>query len=130
MIVADASVFIDALIDTSSRGKQARDLVAQFELVAPAIMDAEVLSSLRRQLRAKTITPDHASFAVQRLRRLEIKRVALEALTPRMWELRDNLTPYDAAYVSLAEALQLPLWTADKRLAQAPGTHCAIHILE
>ena len=129
MIVVDASVFTDALIDASDRGKQARDLLAQWQPVAPAIVDAEVLSSLRRQLRSETITRDHAGFAIQRLRRIDIRRVLLDSLAPRMWELRDNLTPYDAAYVALAEAAKLPLWTADKRLAQAPGTDCEIHIL-
>ncbi|MGH3428367.1 MAG: type II toxin-antitoxin system VapC family toxin [Bryobacteraceae bacterium] len=130
MIVVDASVFTDALIDAMDRGHQARDLLAHSQPVAPAIVDVEVLSSLRRQLRSGTITPDHASFAIQRLRRLDIRRVLVDVLTPRIWELRDNLTPYDAAYVALAEALELPLWTADKRLAQAPGTNCTVHILE
>jgi len=129
VIVVDASVVADALIDPAERGRAARKILNDQPAIAPAIVDAEILSSLRRRLRAGVITADLSSFAVQRLRRLDIQRTVLDELVPRMWELRHNLTPYDAAYVALAEALNLPLWTADKRLAQAPGIECTVELL-
>ncbi len=130
MIVCDASVVADALMDPSARGVKARAILKEESLVAPALIDAEVASSVRARLRAGAITEELGSFAVQRLRRLELRRVVFGELVPRMWELRHNLTPYDAAYVAVAEVLDLKLWTADRRLSKAPGIRCTVGLLE
>ncbi len=130
MIVADASVLADALIDPGKRGRQARSRLGAEELAAPAIIDAEVLSTLRKRVNHGSVSLDAAMIAVDALRRMSLRRVVLDGLIARMWELRSNLTPYDAAYVALAEALEIPLMTADKRLAAAPGPRCRIEVFK
>lgn len=82
-----------------------------------------------RRLARGTLAVDRADQAVADLADLGIQRYPHGALMPRIWELRHNLTPYDAAYVALAEALDAPLLTADARLANAPGLRCAVEVM-
>ena len=96
----------------------------------PELADLEVESVLRRQLRAGAIDARRARLALDDLAALPARRAPHRPLLVRCWELRDNLTPYDAAYVALAEALHATLLTGDRRLAQAPGTHCEIEIMQ
>ena len=84
---------------------------------------------MRKLLIRGTLRNDHAEQAVQRWRRLEVQRFALVGFAPRIWALRHNLSAYDACYVSLAEALECPLLTADARIAAAPGPECQIIVL-
>jgi predicted nucleic acid-binding protein len=125
MIVVDASVLATALGDDGRDGDTARERLAGQDLVAPEIIDLEVTSAWRR-----TLSDDRrATLALTDLAELPMQRASHLPLLPRCWEFRHNLTPYDAAYVALAEALDVSLLTADERLSRAPGIRCAIELL-
>ncbi|MGH3274248.1 MAG: type II toxin-antitoxin system VapC family toxin, partial [Streptosporangiaceae bacterium] len=105
MIVADASVLVIALADDGPGGDQARTRLRGEHLAMPELADLEVASVLRRQLRAGTIDARRAGLALDDLAALPARRAPHRPLLARCWELRENLTPYDAAYVALAEAM-------------------------
>jgi predicted nucleic acid-binding protein len=129
VLVADASVLAVALADDGSDGARARDRLRGEELAAPEIVDLEVASVLRKHLAAGMLDDRRARLALTDLADLPMRRAAHLPLLARCWELRDNLTVYDAAYVALAEALGVPLVTADRRLAAAPGVSCPVDVL-
>ena len=129
MLVVDASVLATALADDGTDGDIARGRLRGQELAAPELIDLEVVSVLRRQLSVGRLDARRAGLALDDLLELPIRRVSHRALLRRCWQLRDNLSVYDAAYVALAEALDTPLLTADARLAKAPGVGCAIEVL-
>lgn len=129
MLVVDASVLVAALADDGADGDTARARLRDEELAAPELIDLEVVSVLRRQLSAGTLDARRAQFAVDDLWDLPLQRASHRPLLARCWELRDNLTIYDAAYVALAEALECALVTADTHLANAPRARCAIEVL-
>lgn len=125
MIVVDASAAVLAFAnDADAR----RSLATEVVLVAH-LADAEVASALRAQVRRGSLREDHAWLALDRWMRLGLRRVAVVGLLPRVWELRDDLTAYDATYVALADAHRCELVTADARIAQAPGPACAITVV-
>jgi len=129
VIVADASVLVTALGDDGPDGDLARARLKGERLSAPEIVDLEVTSVLRRQLRSGDIDLRRAGLALADLAALPLRRAPHKPLLARCWELRDNLTPYDAAYVALAEALEVSLLTGDERLARSPGPRCRIEVL-
>jgi predicted nucleic acid-binding protein len=129
VIVADASVLVVALADDGPDGGRARARLRGKRLALPEIADLEVASVLRRQLRAGVIDARRAQLALDDLTALPARRAPHRPLMARCWELRDNLTPYDAAYVALAEAMGVTLLTGDRQLARAPGTRCLIESL-
>jgi len=129
VIVVDASVIASALIDDGTGGVRARDRLRGEQLVAPHLLDLEVASAWRRQTAAGRWTARRASLALADLRDLPVERASHIELLPRCWELRNNLTVYDATYVALAEALDVTLITSDRRLAQSTGIHCTIEML-
>lgn len=129
MIVVDASVTATALGDDNADGDRARARLAGELLVAPELVDVEVLSVWRRQTQRGLMAPKRAQRAGTDLTNLAIRRVAHRPLLPRCWQLRDTVTAYDAVYVALAEALDVPLLTADARLARASGPRCAFEVL-
>lgn len=129
MIVVDASVLVTALVDDGHDGTKARTALTDDALLAPDIIDLEVLSVLRRMSHAGSLDPVRASEAVEDLRHFPLTRVSHVALTTRCWELRENLTPYDAVYVALAEVMGATLLTGDRRLAAAPGIRCTAALL-
>lgn len=116
--VVDASVVVDLLLTASSVSRRA---LADTDPLAPELLDAEVLSAVARLVRGKTLTEQRGRLALRRLARASIERVAIAPLLPGAWELRHNLSPYDALYVALARRLDCPLITADRRIAAAPG---------
>jgi predicted nucleic acid-binding protein len=125
VIVVDASVLATALGDDGSDGDRMRVALAGETLAAPEIIDLEVASVWRR-----TLTDERrAALALSDLHDLPLSRAPHLPLLPRCWELRHNLTPYDAAYVALAEALGSELVTADRRLARAPGVACVVSVV-
>lgn len=126
MIVADASVLAPALSDDGEDGDRARDALRGERLVAPHLIDVEVLSAWRRQAARGHLTARRFELARADLRDLPLQRAAHARLLARAWELRANLTSYDAMYVALAEALSAPLLTADRRIARAAGINCAV----
>jgi predicted nucleic acid-binding protein len=130
VIVADASVLVVALADDGPDGDQARTRLRGEHLAFPELADLEVASVLRRQIKAGALDTRRAGLALNDLAALPARRAPHRPLLPRCWELRDNLTIYDAAYVALAEALKATLLTGDRRLASAPGPQCPIEILQ
>ena len=129
VIVVDAGVVATALADDDGPGREARSALRGHELAAPELVDLEVCSVLRRLVIAGTLGSSRAGQAVADLGDLPLMRAPHAPLVARCWELRHNLTPYDAAYVALAEALGASLLTIDRRLAAAPGPRCAIDVL-
>lgn len=129
MIVVDASVLATALADDGADGDRARARLAGEHVVLPALADLEVTSVLRGAARGGALDSRRVGQALHDLMALPARRVVSTAMLPRIWELRENLTTYDAAYVALAEALDVVLLTADRRLSRAPGPACEIELL-
>ena len=129
MIVVDASVLSVALGDDGGDGASARASLRDQTLVAPELIDLEVASVLRRRVNAGVMTPTRAELALTDLTELPMRRASHRPLLSRCWELRETVTPYDAAYIALAEILGIALLTADGRLARAPGIRCAIEVV-
>lgn len=129
MIVVDASVLAPALADDDSDGDLARERLRGERLAAPELIDLKVASTLRRALRAGRLDQRRSGQALVDLAALPVRRAPHLSLLPRIWELRDNLTAYDAAYVALAEALRATLLTADVALSRAAGVRCEVEIL-
>lgn len=129
MIVVDASVLVTALADDGPDGERFRTRLAGERLAAPHLIDVEVVSAWRRLAAAGHLDERRASFARTDLESLPLQRVPHTPLVDRCWELRSNLTVYDAVYVALAEALEVRLLTADGRLAASSGPTCAIELL-
>jgi len=99
-------------------------------LHAPHLADIEVVQALRRYVREGEIDVDTAETALDDLRALDLQRHAHEPLLERVWELRKNLTAYDAVYMALAEALDGVLITCDRRLSRAPGMGRRVALVE
>ncbi|MCU1484115.1 MAG: putative nucleic acid-binding protein contains domain [Actinomycetia bacterium] len=129
MIVVDASVVVTAVAAVGPDGTLARHRLTGEHLHAPHLLDLEVASALRQLVGRRAIKAAAAATALDELTRLPLRRVPHVRLLPRCWELRHNLSTYDACYVALAEALRLPLLTADQRLARAPGIRCDVELL-
>lgn len=128
MLVVDASVLAVALLDDGPDGERLRGRLRGEDLAAPSLIDLEVVSVWRGLVRGGQAEPDRVAFALDDLRALPLQRVDHTPLVVRCWELRENLTIYDASYVALAEALQAPLLTGDRRIARAPGPRCSIEV--
>lgn len=125
--VVDASVVVAALIDTGAEGRWAERRVREGGLVAPHLMPAQVGNILRRAALSGAIGTDTATMACADLLRLPVDLLDLLAYAPageRVWDLRASVTAYDAWYVSIAEALDAPLVTLDRRLSRAQGPEC------
>ncbi|HEX5610823.1 MAG TPA: type II toxin-antitoxin system VapC family toxin [Solirubrobacterales bacterium] len=129
MIVLDASVLAPALADDGEDGDRVRERLRDEALAAPELIDLEVVSVLRRAVRARNLDERRSGQALTDLATMPLRRVPHLRLLPRIWELRDNLTAYDASYVALAETLGAPLLTADGPLAAAPGIRCEVEVL-
>jgi predicted nucleic acid-binding protein len=119
-----------ALADDGLDGDLARSrLAADTALHAPHLVDLEVLSVLRRQASAGMLDERRVGLAIRDLIDLPITRYPHLPFVRRSWELRGNLTPYDAVYVALAETVGCTLVTADARLSRAPGVGCPVEVL-
>lgn len=129
MIVVDASVLSPALADDGDDGARARQRLRKELLAAPELVDLEVSSVLRRLVAAGRMPLRRAELAMSDLLALPLRRVPHRALLGRCWELRDNLSIYDASYVALAEQLDTTLVTADARLGAAPGPRCKVEVM-
>jgi predicted nucleic acid-binding protein len=125
VIVVDASAALSALLNAGS----ARRLLSAERLHAPHLIDSEVSNALRRHVARAELTPDDGWTVVDTWRRLGVTRHPVFGHLDRVWELRDNLSAYDATYVALAEALDCALVTADTRLSRAPGLRCSITVV-
>ena len=128
--VVDASAVLEVLLQTDRAALVARRLFRAGEnLVAPHLLDVKVAQVLRRyQLRGE-LDDARGRIAIADLKALTLHRYPHEFLIPRVWELRENLTAYDAVYVALAEVLEAPLVTCDFALAGAPGNEAVIELV-
>lgn len=122
--VLDASVLVASTVDSGRNGVWAESIVAGGDLFAPHLVLVEATNILRRLERAHQLNETEAAAARLDIVRLTIGLVPFEPFTDRVWELRSNLTSYDAWYVAVAEALDLPLATLDIRLSRASGPSC------
>ena len=130
MIVVDASALVELLLDTDEAGAVAARLFDSGDsLAAPHLIDVETAHVLRRYARAGEIDNRRGRKAIDDLADMPIRRYPHDILLPRVWDLQHNLTAYDAVYVALAEALDAPLVTRDRRLAGAAGHGAEIELL-
>jgi predicted nucleic acid-binding protein len=118
-----------SLVEDVRRAAVVARLVAGDALYAPAHVDAEVVSAVRGLARSNPTVERVAPAALRHLAVLPLQRVPLAPLLSRMWELRADVTAYDAAYVALAEGLAAPVITCDAKLAAASGTRCAFDLI-
>lgn len=123
-VVVDASVLVAALVDSGDRGGWAEDIISSGPLHAPELARVEATSILRRLERSKQLSSAEANAAHHDLMQLSLETFGFDPFADRIWELRHSITSYNAWYVALAEALQLPLATLDSKLAKAGGAKC------
>ena len=130
MIVLDASAVIELLLNTQGGRRVAARISDPGEsLHAPPLLSVEVAQVLRRYVSGRSVPGDIAIAALDDLAALDVARYAHEPFLPRVWEMRANVTPYDAIYLALAEVLDAPLLTFDRRLAAAPGHGALVELL-
>jgi predicted nucleic acid-binding protein len=130
MIVVDASAAIEVLLRTPAASAVERRLFAPSQtLHAPHLLDVEVAQVVRRYAANGEFDAERGRMALADLADFPLQRYPHDFLLHRVWDLRNNLTAYDAIYVALAEALEAPLLTRDKRLAASPGHHARIELV-
>ncbi|WP_329016120.1 type II toxin-antitoxin system VapC family toxin [Micromonospora rifamycinica] len=130
LIVVDASVLADALVDDGPVGDAARaELTGDPHWAAPGHLLVEVMSVVRGKVLGGKLGLARAEEAIDTLPSLVIDEVGIPGLLDRMWQLRGNVTAYDAAYVAAAEVMACPFVTSDARLAKASGIRCEIRLL-
>jgi predicted nucleic acid-binding protein len=125
VIVADASAAVAAL----THDGLARERLSRVPVHVPHLIDYEVASAMRRRVISGHISEVSGKRALEQWSKIGVERYRAGGLLERIWELRANLTAYDAAYAALAEALGCPLVTADGRLANAPGIRCEVQVV-
>ena len=130
MIVLDASAAVEVLLGSPRHAPALRARLARpgESMHVPHLFDLEVLAALRRHVLRGRLSTDRAAQALAALSDMRAIRYSHSPFRARIWELRANLTPYDAAYVALAEALEAPLVTLDRALAEATGVTAAVEL--
>jgi predicted nucleic acid-binding protein len=126
VIVLDTSAIVEFLAGSDPAAEQIRSLTAGQKLASPHAADLECASTFRGLVQGGKLPPDEAERALELLSRMPIRRYGHVPLLARVWQLRHNMWPYDAAYVALAESLGADLVTLDAKLAKAPGLKCTI----
>ena len=129
MLVVDASVIAPVVADGGRDGVRYRSRLRGERLAAPDLLRVEVLSVLRKHLSRGAISARQAEQAVANLFAPPLIVYPTSLALRRIWELRNNVTPYDACYIGLAESLGCGLLTTDARLARAPGTRCPVELM-
>ena len=120
LVVVDASIVVGALLDVSAQGSRSLKLLTGV-LAAPHLIDAEVMSVLRRGVITGSVVEPQARIATDLFDELRVQRYPFAPFAHRIWTLRETVTTYDAWYVAIGEALDAPLATRDRRLARASG---------
>jgi predicted nucleic acid-binding protein len=130
MIVVDASALLEALLRTPAAKAVDKFLFDPRQtLHAPHLLDVEIAQVIRRYAANGEIDDQRGRAALVDLADFPLRRYPHDFLLPRVWDLRNNLTAYDAVYVALAEALDAPLLTRDRRLAAAAGHHARVELV-
>jgi predicted nucleic acid-binding protein len=130
-MVVDASAMVEVLLNRPSGERLARRLRDPDEtLHAPHLIDLEVAQTLRRYQAVGEMSPQRARQALLAFVQMPLERHPHWPFLDRIWELRRNITAYDAAYIALAEALGVPLLTCDRALASAPGHRAVVELIE
>jgi predicted nucleic acid-binding protein len=130
VIVVDASALLEALLRTpSAAAVEERLFDVRHTLHAPHLIDIELAQVLRRYAATGQVEPGRCQDALEDLSDFPLHRYPHDVLLPRVWELRHNLTAYDAVYIALAEALDARLLTRDRRLAAAPGHRARVDLV-
>ncbi len=129
MLVVDASVLAPALVDGGEDGQRFRERLRGEVVIGPDQLRVEVISVVRRHLHAGRLSQEQAAAAIEDLLEFPVRVSPTGPLLSRMWELREDLTVHDACYAALAEAIDAPLLTADRRLNDAPGLRCTIETI-
>jgi predicted nucleic acid-binding protein len=127
--VVDASVLVEYLAAGEHAEAAAEAIGRERWIWAPALVDAEVGSALRRLTRTKEVSVKKAGVALDDLLQMRLQRVPLGALAERAWQLRDNVSFYDGLYVAVAEELGAPLLTLDARLAKVKGLRTEVELI-
>jgi predicted nucleic acid-binding protein len=127
-IVVDSSAVVAALVDAGADGAWARAGLRDNDLAVPAHLYVEVSNVLRRAVLAGRLGGEIGALAHRDLVAMPLSTFPFEPLADRVWALHPTVTAYDAAFVALAEALDAPLWTVDRRLAAASGPACAFRV--
>ncbi len=125
-VVCDASAIVALLLDSGPDGRWVTSELSDAELLAPSLISFEAANIMRRHELAGLISADQAAQAHADLLDLTVEQWPYELLSGRAWELRQNLSIYDASYVALAELTSTALVTLDKRIAGAPGLRCVV----
>lgn len=125
MIVVDASAALSGLLNDGP----ARRSLSDQQLHAPHLVDSEVASGLRRHVSVRHLTSEQGWAALDTWRHLAVTRYAVHTMLDRVWQLRDNLSAYDAGYVALAELLDCTLLTADAHVSRAGGIRCPVTVV-
>jgi predicted nucleic acid-binding protein len=129
MIVLDASAVVDWLLQTPAGKRIEQRIYARKDTLHTVyLLDVEFAQVLRRLVREGTLARKRAEEAIEDLIAVRVTRYAPVLLLDRIWQLRQNLSAYDAAYVALAEGLKAPLITRDQRIAAAPGHAATIEV--
>jgi predicted nucleic acid-binding protein len=130
VIVLDASAAVAVLLNLGAGAPRIRERMDRADdgLHVPHLFEVEVMNVLRRYALNGTLSAERARLALNRLFNMRVTRYPHTALLPRIWELKDNVTAYDAAYVALAETLEAPLITRDERLSRAPGIRAVVEL--
>ncbi len=126
-VVVDSSAIVALLLDAGEAGQWATAALDGADLAAPHLMRFEASNVIRRHELAQIITSEQAAQAHADLLDLDVELWPYDLLARRVWELRPNLSSYDASYVVVAELLGAPLITLDGGIGRAPGLRCAVH---
>jgi predicted nucleic acid-binding protein len=131
LIVVDASALLELLLGTARADRIASFALAPEErLHAPHLLDIEIAQALRRLVQLGEVATARAQQALDDQAALVVERHSHQSLLPRIWQLRESITAYDAAYVALAEALDAPLLTCDAKLARSHGHRARMELVE
>ncbi len=128
-VVADTSALLPALVDPGAAGQAARAALSEGDWFAPTFIDAEMLQVMRTRVRNHSLPLHLAEEAILDLQTMPLERIDISPLLDRVWQLRENLSAYDASLVAVAEAFDAVLVTADERMAKAPGPRCRFQVV-
>jgi predicted nucleic acid-binding protein len=130
VIVVDTSAMVEFLLGRDELGFRAREVMADnLPVAAPYAIDLECTAALRGLVLGRKVSPDDAAESLETLDQIDLRRMDHSPFMRRVWELRDSMWPYDAIFVAMAESLDVPLLTVDKKYAGTPGIRCDIRSL-